>query len=107
MAEYAGEHPLEVWYLGVDSATLEDVLARADIDAEQRRLARKRIRKARAKDNLKAFRRLTTTVNGTLQSLFAILVLVVVANAFVIWVRAVRAGGLPTTEVPWHESHLI
>ena len=62
-----GEHPLDVWYLGVDSATLEDVLARADIDAEQRRLARKRIRKARAKDNLKAFRRLTTTVNGTLQ----------------------------------------
>ena len=58
---------IEVWYLGVDSATLEDVLARADIDAEQRRLARKRIRKARAKDNLKAFRRLTTTVNGTLQ----------------------------------------
>ncbi len=67
MAEYADEHPLDVWYLGVDSATLEDVLARADIDAEQRRLARKRIRKARAKDNLKAFRRLTTTVNGTLQ----------------------------------------
>ena len=31
---------------------------------------------------------------------FAILVLVVVVNAFVIWIRAIRAGGLPTTEVP-------
>jgi carbon starvation protein len=48
-----------------------------------------------------------STVNGTLQSLFAVLVLVVVANAFIIWVRALRAGGLPTTEVPWHESHLV
>ena len=48
-----------------------------------------------------------STVNGTLQSLFALLVLVVVANAFVIWVRALRAGGLPTTEVPWTESHLV
>ena len=48
-----------------------------------------------------------STVYGTLQSLFALLVLVVVANAVVIWVRALRAGGLPTTEVPWHESHLV
>ena len=48
-----------------------------------------------------------STVNGTLQSLFALLVLVVVINAFFIWFKAVRAGGLPTTEVPWHESHLV
>ena len=67
MAEFATEGPLEVWYLGVDSTTLEAVLARADIDASQRRMAHERIRKARKKDNLKAFRRLTTTVNGTLQ----------------------------------------
>ncbi len=67
MAVFATQGPLDVWYLGVDSTTLEAVLARADIDASQRRLAHQRIRKARRKDNLKAFRRLTTTVNGTLQ----------------------------------------
>ncbi|MCW2834481.1 MAG: carbon starvation protein CstA [Nocardioides sp.] len=48
-----------------------------------------------------------STVNGTLQSLFALLVLVVVINAFFIWFKAVRAGGLPTTEVPWQESHIV
>ncbi|HXH77475.1 MAG TPA: carbon starvation CstA family protein [Nocardioides sp.] len=48
-----------------------------------------------------------STVNGTLQSLFALLVLVVVINAFLIWFKAVRAGGLPTTEVPWQESHIV
>ena len=48
-----------------------------------------------------------STVNGTLQAVFALLVLVVVANAVVIWAQAVRAGGLPTTEVPWHESRLV
>jgi carbon starvation protein len=50
---------------------------------------------------------LNSTVNGTLQATFALLVLVVVVNAFVIWIKALRAGGLPTTEVPWHESHLV
>ena len=48
-----------------------------------------------------------STVNGTLQSFFALLVIVVVVNAFVIWSRRVRAGGLPTTEVPRQESHLV
>lgn len=47
-----------------------------------------------------------STVNGVLQATFAILVLVVVANAVLIWVRAVRAGGLPTTEVPHTPSRL-
>ena len=46
-------------------------------------------------------------VNGTLQAAFALLVIVVVANAVVIWVRAVRAGGLPTTEVPKQPSHIV
>ena len=46
-------------------------------------------------------------VNGILQSAFALLVIVVVVNALVIWVRAVRAGGLPTTEVPKVESEII
>jgi carbon starvation protein len=48
-----------------------------------------------------------STVNGTLQALFALLVIVVVVNALVIWVKAVRAGGLPTTEVPKQPSHLV
>jgi carbon starvation protein len=48
-----------------------------------------------------------STVNGTLQAIFALLVLVVVVNAFVIWIKALRAGSLPTTEVPWQESHLV
>ena len=41
-----------------------------------------------------------STVNGVLQSIFALLVVVVVVNAAFIWVKGVRAGGLPTTEVP-------
>jgi carbon starvation protein len=48
-----------------------------------------------------------SVVNGTLQILFAGLVVVVVANAAVIWARALRAGGLPTTEVPKVESALV
>jgi carbon starvation protein len=48
-----------------------------------------------------------STVNGTLQALFATLVVVVVVNALFIWFKAVRAGGLPTTEVPKVESHLV
>lgn len=48
-----------------------------------------------------------SAVNGTLQALFALLVIVVVINALLIWVKAIRAGGLPTTEVPAHPSHLV
>jgi carbon starvation protein len=48
-----------------------------------------------------------STVNGVLQLTFAILVIVVVANAAVIWVRAIRAGSLPTTEVPHTPSDIV
>ena len=48
-----------------------------------------------------------STVNGSLQAIFALLVLVVVANAFVIWFKALRAGGLPTTEVPATPSEIV
>jgi carbon starvation protein len=48
-----------------------------------------------------------STVNGVLQSVFALLVLVVVLNAVVVWVRAIRAGGLPTTEVPATPSDVV
>ena len=48
-----------------------------------------------------------STVNGTIQALFALLVIVVVVNAAVIWARALRAGSLPTTEVPHTPSRLV
>ncbi|MEV5002465.1 carbon starvation CstA family protein [Nocardioides sp. LML1-1-1.1] len=48
-----------------------------------------------------------STTNGILQLAFAVLVLVVVANAAVVWVRALRAGGLPTTEVPPTPSRIV
>ncbi len=48
-----------------------------------------------------------STLNGLLQATFALLVIVVVVNAVVIWVRAARAGGLPTTEEPYTPSHLV
>ena len=48
-----------------------------------------------------------STVNGTLQALFASLVIVIVVNALIIWAKAIRAGGLSTTEVPKQPSHLV
>ena len=48
-----------------------------------------------------------STVNGTLQALFALLVIVIVVNALYIIVRALRAGGLPTTEVPAQPSRIV
>lgn len=47
-----------------------------------------------------------SVVNGVLQASFAVLVLVIVANAALIWVRALRTGPLPTTEVPHVPSRL-
>ena len=48
-----------------------------------------------------------STTNGVLQSVFALLVIVVVVNAAVVVVRALRAGSLPTTEVPHVPSALV
>ena len=48
-----------------------------------------------------------STTNGVLQSVFALLVIVVVANAAVVVARALRAGSLPTTEVPHQPSALV
>jgi carbon starvation protein len=47
-----------------------------------------------------------STVDGVLSAFFAILILVVIADATRICIKAFRAGGLPTTEVPASESHL-
>lgn len=51
--------------------------------------------------------RTNSTVNGFLQGLFAVLTLIVVANAIPIWIKAWKSGGLPTTEVPHQESKLV
>jgi carbon starvation protein len=48
-----------------------------------------------------------STVNGVLQALFALLTLTVVLAAIPIWMRAYRAGGLPTTEVPHVPSRIV
>ncbi|RBY95312.1 carbon starvation protein A [Blastococcus sp. TF02-8] len=48
-----------------------------------------------------------STLNGILQAFFALLVLVVAVHAVVVVARAIRAGGLPTTEEPAVESRLV
>ncbi|MGW6129621.1 carbon starvation CstA family protein [Cellulomonas sp. NPDC055163] len=48
-----------------------------------------------------------TAVQGTLSILFAVLVLITVAAAAVVCVRAVRAGGLPTSEEPDAPSQIF
>jgi carbon starvation protein len=48
-----------------------------------------------------------STLNGVLQAVFAVLVVVVVVNAVVVIGRALRAGGLPTTEEPPVPSRLV
>src|SRR3954454_4231957 len=49
-----------------------------------------------------------STLNGILQSFFALLVIVVVLNAAVVVARAIRAGGsLPTTEEPPTPSDIV
>lgn len=47
------------------------------------------------------------TVDGVLAVLFALLTLIVVASAIPIWVKAAKAGGLPTTEAPHEPSNLV
>ncbi|GAA0981187.1 Peptide transporter CstA [Nocardioides aquaticus] len=48
-----------------------------------------------------------STLNGILQASFAVLVLVILANAVLVWVRAISRGSLPTTEVPAQPSQLV
>jgi carbon starvation protein len=48
-----------------------------------------------------------TAIQGTLSIVFAVLVLIVVGAAAVVCVKAVRAGGLPTSEDPETPSHLF
>ncbi|MCW2715114.1 MAG: carbon starvation protein CstA [Frankiales bacterium] len=48
-----------------------------------------------------------STVNGVLQSLFAVLVIVVVINALFVIAKALKVGSLPTTEEPFVQSNLV
>jgi carbon starvation protein len=48
-----------------------------------------------------------STLNGTLQALFATLVIIVVLNALVVCIRAIGEGGLPTTEAPKQPSNIV
>ena len=47
-----------------------------------------------------------TAVQGTLSILFAVLVVIVLATALRVSIRAVRAGGEPSTESEIVDSHL-
>ena len=48
-----------------------------------------------------------STVNGVLQGALALLTLIVVISAIPVWIKAAKAGGLPTTEVPKVPSHIV
>jgi len=48
-----------------------------------------------------------STVNGVLSAVFALLTLTVVASAIPIWIKALKSGGLSTTEIPHQPSHLV
>jgi carbon starvation protein len=47
-----------------------------------------------------------STVDGILSAFFAILIVIVLLDATRISIKAIRAGGLPTTEVPPTPSRL-
>jgi carbon starvation protein len=49
-----------------------------------------------------------STVDGILAALFAVLIVIVIADAARVWVKAIRAGRpLATTETPYVPSHLV
>jgi len=50
---------------------------------------------------------LNSTVDGLLAALYAILIIIVIATSVVVWVRAIRAGGLPTTEAAYKRSRIV
>ncbi|MBM7789312.1 carbon starvation CstA family protein [Tenggerimyces flavus] len=51
---------------------------------------------------------LNSTVNATLSALFAVLIIIVIADAIRVWIQAInRDGPLPSSEVPFVESKLV
>ena len=63
MARYAGMGNLELWYTRVDVEELFGELRRA-VSAKERKRAEQNLAKARSKDSLKAFAKLTEIVDG-------------------------------------------
>jgi uncharacterized protein (DUF2252 family) len=63
MRGFAERPNLDVWYAHVDIGEMEPVLARA-LEKSRRKLLAKGLDKARTRDNLQAFAKLTTVVDG-------------------------------------------
>jgi hypothetical protein len=63
MAQFAGQTNLEVWYAHVDVERVFDRLG-AELDQETRQRTERNIAKARTRDSLDAFSKLTRVVNG-------------------------------------------
>ena len=63
MHEYAGMRNMDLWYDRID---IEEILAQftAQATAEQKKRLDKNVAKARTKDSLSAFNKLTETVDG-------------------------------------------
>lgn len=63
MADFAAARRLEVWYSRLDAETMNEELA-PRLDPKQRRRLGKALRRARTRDSMQAFRRLTEVVDG-------------------------------------------
>jgi carbon starvation protein len=62
---------------------------------------------AKSMDNMHAVVT-NSTVDGILSALFAVMIIIVIADAARIWIKAIRAGGkLPTFEAPHVRSRLV
>ena len=63
MHQYAGMRNMDLWY---DRINIEEILAQftAQATAEQKKRLDKNVAKARTKDSLSAFNKLTETVDG-------------------------------------------
>ena len=83
----------------------------------QRAAAQQSIQQGQLNDVMKALKAesladarqilINTTVDGVLSIIFALMIIIVIADAARVWIGIVRGTKEPaTTEVPWHESRL-
>ena len=92
MHQYAGMRNMDLWY---DRINIDEILAQftAQATAEQKKRLDKNVAKARTKDSLSAFNKLTETVDGEPR---------IVGNAPLIVPMAELAGGAEATQI--HDS---
>ena len=92
MHQYAGMRNMDIWY---DRINIDEILAQftAQATAEQKKRLDKNLAKARTKDSLSAFNKLTETVDGEPR---------IVGNAPLIVPMAELAGGAGATQI--HDS---